>query len=105
TPALQDRTPQEHRRAMVFLAALLCVSLVFAYVIGRAFLGSLAYAVIIATVFHLLQTRFRKRVRNAHRAALLSTGVVFLLIVVLFTIVLDVAAIQAISIGKAIAER
>ncbi len=90
---------------MVFLAALLCVSLVFAYVIGRAFLGSLAYAVIIATVFHPLQTRFRKRVRNAHRAALLSTGVVFLLIVVPFTIVLDVAATQAISIGKAIAER
>jgi predicted PurR-regulated permease PerM len=99
------QTDQEHRRTIVFLAVLLAIALFLAYIIGKPFLRPLIYAAILATVFHPLHHRLMRRVGNSHRAALLSTVLLFLLIVVPFTIVLDVAAVQAAAIGKGIAER
>ena len=98
-------TQQERRRTIVFLTVLMGVALLLAYFIGKPFLRPLIYGAILATVFHPLHQRLLRRVGNSHRAALLSTGVLFLLIVVPFTIVLDIAAVQAAAIGKGIAER
>jgi predicted PurR-regulated permease PerM len=97
--------PQARRRTIAFLAVLLGIGLFFAYVIGKPFLRPLTYGAILATVFYPLHRWLLSRVGNSHRAALLSTGVVFLLIVVPFTVLLDVAAVQAAALGKGVAER
>jgi predicted PurR-regulated permease PerM len=97
--------PQARRRTIAFLAVLLGIGLFFAYVIGKPFLRPLTYGAILATVFYPLHQWLLSRVGNSHRAALLSTGVVFLLIVVPFTVLLDIAAVQAAAISKGVAER
>jgi len=65
-----ERTPQNRRKAILFLTVLLGITLLGAYVIGRPFLPMLAYSVILATVFYPLQRRLLRRIHSPHRAAL-----------------------------------
>lgn len=98
-------TLQEHRKAIAFLAVLLLVTLVFTVVIGFPFLRPLAYALILATVFHPLQVYLRKRIHRQGWAAFLSTAFIFFLIVVPIAFVLNVAAVQAANIAHGLIER
>lgn len=98
-------TPQDRRKAIVFLTALLAVALTLTLVIGFPFLRPLAYALIMATVFHPLYRYLLKRTKTPNRAALLSTAVIFLLIVLPVAFLLNIAAIQAAALAHGIAER
>jgi predicted PurR-regulated permease PerM len=101
----QNRIPQSRRTAIFFLTALLCIALSVAYVIGRPFLPMLAYSVILATVFHPLQQRLLRCVHNPGRAALISTSILFLLIVIPLILVFNMAARQAVGIAREIGTR
>ena len=96
---------QDRRAAIVFLFALLGVTLAFLLIIGWPFLRPLAYAFIMATVFHPIYQRLLKHMKSATRAALLSTAIVFLLIVLPLAFLLNVAAIQAGAIAHGISAR
>jgi predicted PurR-regulated permease PerM len=100
-----DRTPRNRRKAILFLTVLLGITLLVAYVIGRPFLPMLAYSVILATVFYPVQRRLLRRIHSPHRAALISTSLLCLLIVVPLMIVLNMAARQAVEIAKEIGAR
>jgi predicted PurR-regulated permease PerM len=102
---MQDRTPDERRRAIIFLTILLCISLVLVCIVGQRFLRPLAYAVILATVFDPLQQSLQARLRSPRRAALIATCLVFLLIVIPLIVVLDIAATEAGAVAKGIMER
>jgi predicted PurR-regulated permease PerM len=96
---------QDHRKAIIFLSVLLLVALVFAFVIGYPFITPLAYALILATVFHPLHRFLVKRTRKPNLSALIATAFIFLLIVVPVSLVLNIAAFQSISLAHNIAER
>jgi predicted PurR-regulated permease PerM len=102
---LRAYTPQDHRKAIIFLVVLLFVALIFAFIIGHPFLTPLAYALILATVFHPLYTVLLKRTHKPNLAALISTTIIFLLIVVPVAFLLNIAAIQTISLAHGIAEK
>jgi predicted PurR-regulated permease PerM len=101
----RDYTPEDHRKAIIFLAVLLCITLLLTFVIGFPFLRPLAYALIMATVFHPLYRYLLKRTHSANGAALLSTAIIFVLIVVPVAFLFNIAAIQATSIAHGVAER
>lgn len=101
----RSHTLQDHRKALAFLATLLGVTLIFAFVIGYPFLKPVAFALIMATVFHPLYVYLRKRTRKENLAALLSTAFIFLLIVVPVAFLLNIAAVQAASVAHGVAER
>jgi predicted PurR-regulated permease PerM len=98
-------TVRDHRKAIVFLSLLLGVTLVLTIFIGLPFLRAIAYAVIIATVFHPLYRYLLKRTKTPNRAALLSTLIIFLLIVLPVAFLLNIAAIQAAALAHGIAAR
>jgi predicted PurR-regulated permease PerM len=100
-----DHTPQNRRKAILFLTVLMSLTLVVALIICRPFLPMLAYAVILATVFYPVQRRLVGRVHRRGLAALISTGVLCVLIVVPLMVVLHLAANQALGIAKGIEAR
>ncbi len=102
---IHDHTPQNRRNAILFLRVLMGITIVGAYAIGRPFLSMLIYSVILATVFYPVQQRLLGRTRSPGRAALISTGLLCLLIVVPLMIVLHMAASQAMEIAKEIEAR
>jgi predicted PurR-regulated permease PerM len=66
----------------IFLLALAAVALYFCYIIARPFLSPIFLAVMIAIVFHPVHTRVRIRVRGRNAAALISTLLVLITLVV-----------------------
>ncbi len=65
-----------------FLIALTAIALYFCYLIARPFLSPVFLAVMIAIVFHPVHARIQARVRGQNKAALISTFLVLLLVVV-----------------------
>jgi predicted PurR-regulated permease PerM len=98
-------TARDHRKAIVFLSLLMAVTLVLTFFIGLPFLRAIAYAVIMATVFHPLYRYLLKKTRTPNRAALVSALIIFLLIVLPVAFLLNIAAIQAAAIAHSIAAR
>lgn len=76
--------PIERRQATttIFLLALAAAALYFCYVIARPFLSPIFLAVMIAIVLHPVHVRIRARVRGRNTAALISTFLVLLVVVV-----------------------
>ncbi len=101
----RSQTPQDRRKATLFLGGLLCVTLVLTLIIGYPFLRPLAYALILATVFHPLHAHLRRKTNHNSGAALLSTLIIFLLIIVPAGFVLNVAAIQAVALAHGLAQK
>ncbi len=95
----------QNRKAIIFFVVLLVIILIFTFVIGFPFLTPLAYALILGTVFHPVYTFLLKRTAKPNLAALISTLVIFLLIIVPVAFLLNIAAIQAISLAHNIAEK
>lgn len=100
-----DRTPQNRPKAIFFLTALLGFILVIAFVICRPFLPMLAYSIILATVFYPVQRRLLRRVGSRGIAALISTSILCVLIVVPLMVALHMAAGQAMEIARRIEAR
>ena len=65
-----------------FLLALTAVALYFCYVISKPFLSSIFLAVMIAIVFHPVHARVQARIRRRNAAALISTILVLLILVI-----------------------
>ena len=99
------QTQHARRTTIVFLSILLGVALVFVLVIGWPFVTPLAYALIMATVFYPSYQRLLKRTKSTGRAALYSTAIVFLLIVLPVAFLLNIAAVQASAVAHEIAVR
>ena len=99
------QTKQRRTTAIAFLFALLGVIIIFIAIIGWPFLQPLAYALIMATVFHPVYQRLLKHTKSTSRAAFLSTVIVFLLIIVPVALLLNVAAVEASAISHGIAAR
>jgi predicted PurR-regulated permease PerM len=76
--------PMERKQVTTtfFLMALTAIALYFCYLIARPFLSPVFLAVMIAIVFHPVHVRIQARVRGQNRAALISTFLVLLLVVV-----------------------
>jgi len=102
---LHPQAQHARRIAIIFLSVLLGVALLFMLFIGWPFLTPLSYALIMATVFYPLYQRLLKRTKSTARAALYSTAIVFLLIVLPVVFLLNVAAAQAIALTHEIAAR
>ena len=66
----------------LFLLALATLALYFCYVIARPFLTPVFLAVVIAIVFHPIQVRVQSRFRGRNAAALISTTLVLIVLVV-----------------------
>jgi len=66
----------------LFLLALATLALYFCYVIARPFLTPVFLAVVIAIVFHPIQVRVQSRFRGRNAAALISTTLVVIVLVV-----------------------
>jgi len=66
----------------IFLLALAALALYFCYIIARPFLSPIFLAVMIAIVFHPVHTRVRMRIRGRNAAALISTLLVLVILVV-----------------------
>ena len=99
-PHLQ--TKHARRTAVVFLSILLGVALLFLLMIGWPFLTPLAYALIMATVFYPIYQRLLKYTKSA---ALYSTAIVLLLIILPVAFLLNVAIAQAGALAHEIAAR
>src|SRR6185295_7458352 len=66
----------------IFLLALAAVALYFCYIIAKPFLSPIFLAVMIAIVFHPVHTRVRRRILGRNAAALISTLLVLIILVV-----------------------
>ena len=66
----------------VFLLALSAIALYFCYVIARPFLSPTFLAVMIAIVFHPVHARIQAHIHGRNAAALISTILVLLALVV-----------------------
>lgn len=71
-----------NRISLLFLLSLTAVTLCFGLVIMRPFLKPILFALALAMVFHPLHTWVRKRIRRENAAALLSTVLVFVTMIV-----------------------
>src|SRR5690554_1368674 len=72
---------QKKRSTLIFLVALTVVALIFCYIIARPFLMPIISAVVISIVFFPLHAQVCRAVRNPSLAALISTLLVFLVLV------------------------
>jgi predicted PurR-regulated permease PerM len=79
-----------------FLLALAAAALYFCYIIARPFLSPIFLAVMIAIVFHPVHARIRARIRSRNGAALIST-VLVLVVLVVPTVGLGVVVSQEIT--------
>ncbi|HET7871700.1 MAG TPA: AI-2E family transporter [Terriglobales bacterium] len=68
--------------ARVFLLVLTAVALCFSYLIFRPYLAPIAFAIIIAIVFHPLHRRIRQRLSGPNYSAFLSTAAALLVTIV-----------------------
>src|SRR6267142_49176 len=66
----------------LFLLVLAAIALYLCYLISRPFLSAIFLAVMLAIVFHPVHVRIQKRLRRPNVAALLSTILVLLVLVV-----------------------
>lgn len=96
---------QDRRKTIIFLSVLLLIALCLLFVIGYPFFTPIAYAIILATVCQPLHALVLKNTRKKNVAALISTMIIFLLIVVPVAFILNVAAVQAVSLAHGIAEK
>jgi len=64
---------RKRRATIIFLVALCAATLWLCYLIARPFLKPVFFALVLAIVFHPLDARLRKLIRNTNAAALLST--------------------------------
>ena len=64
-----------------FLMAMAAIALYFCYLIARPFLASIFLAVMIAIVFHPVQARINAHIRGRNVAALISTTLVLVVVV------------------------
>lgn len=67
---------------LIFLVTLALFALYFCYVIAKPFLQPIISALVLAIAFHPVHIRLHKRIRNANLAALVSTLLVILVIIV-----------------------
>jgi predicted PurR-regulated permease PerM len=65
-----------------FLLALAATAIYFCYVIARPFLSPIFWAIMIAIVFHPIHARIQERIRGRNSAALMSTILVLVVLVV-----------------------
>jgi len=83
---LMDAQPENARAkkwtTAIFLIALTGFALYLCYIIARPFLGSIAWALIIAIPFHPIHDRLGRIIRNRSGAALVSVLIVLLIIIV-----------------------
>jgi predicted PurR-regulated permease PerM len=96
-----DRTPQNRRKAILFLAVLLSCTLAVACIICLPFIPMLIYSAILATVFYPVQRRMMRR-HGRGLSALISTSLLCVLIIVPSMVALHLAAGQALEIAKKI---
>jgi predicted PurR-regulated permease PerM len=75
-------TERKPTASTLFLFALAAVSLYFCYLIVRPFLTPIFLAVMIAIVFHPIHVRLQARIRGRNAAALISTILVIVVLVV-----------------------
>lgn len=78
-PRFIERKPAA---STLFLLALAAVALYFCYLIARPFLTPVFLAVMIAIVFHPIHVRVQARIRGRNAAALISTILVLIVLVV-----------------------
>jgi predicted PurR-regulated permease PerM len=76
---LMERKPAA---ATLFLLALVALAFYFCYLIARPFLTPVFLAVMIAIVFHPIHLRVQARIRGRNAAALVSTILVLIVLVV-----------------------
>ena len=72
----------KNRASLLFLLALTAVALCFAFIIMKPFLKPIVFASALAIVFYPLNTQVRRVVRNPNGAALLSTFLVVLAMII-----------------------
>jgi predicted PurR-regulated permease PerM len=101
----RSHTPQDHRKAIIFLSVLLASTLIITCIIGAPFIKPLIFALIMATVFHPLYVYLKKRTGRDNVAAFLSTAIIFVLIVVPAAFLLNIAAIQAAAVAHGVAAK
>ena len=99
-----ENTPQNHRKATLFLAVLLTCTLGVACIICLPFISMLTYSAILATVFYPVQRRLMRR-HGRGLSALISTVILCVLIIVPSMIAFNLAAGQASDIAKKIEEK
>lgn len=77
-----DGMERKHATTTMFLLALAAIALYFSCVIARPFLSPVFLAVMMAIVFHPVHVRIEARIRRRNAAALISTILVLLVMVV-----------------------
>lgn len=77
-----ERATTKSRTTVVFLAVLTAIAIYFCFVLARAFLTSIAWALVIAVLFFPLHNRIHKSLRNRNAAALISIILVILMFMV-----------------------
>jgi predicted PurR-regulated permease PerM len=75
-------TEREQAASTYFLLALAAIALYFCYIIARPFLSPVFLAVMIAIVFHPVHVRIQARIRGRNAAALISTIVVLVVLII-----------------------
>ncbi|HXZ78641.1 MAG TPA: AI-2E family transporter [Terriglobales bacterium] len=95
----------KRKATIVFLLAMLTISLGFCYVLARPFLEPLAFAVVLAIACHPLFLRLQKHTKTTTQAALLATLLVFILFVVPLIFLLFAASGQAIGVAQSFGHR
>jgi predicted PurR-regulated permease PerM len=78
----QESDVEKKQATTVFLLVLAAVALYLCFLIARPFLSPFFLAVMIAVVFHPVQARVQRRIRNPNTAAMMSTILVLLVSVV-----------------------
>jgi predicted PurR-regulated permease PerM len=76
------RMERKQAATAFFLLALAVISLYFCYLIARPFLGAIFFAVMLAIVFHPVHVHIQARIRRPNAAALLSTILVLVILIV-----------------------
>jgi predicted PurR-regulated permease PerM len=89
----------------VFLLVLATVALYFSYVIARPFLAPIFLALMIAIVFHPIHRRIQRRIQGRNSAALISTILVLVAVVVPTLILGILVAREAHSLYLLLSER
>ena len=73
---------RKHATTTLFLLVLAAAALYFCYVIAKPFLSPIFLAIMIAIVFHPVHVRVRAHIRGSNKAALISTILVLIVLVV-----------------------
>lgn len=79
---IEDKSMVKRRVTIIFLSAMTAVALYFSFLLFRPFLKPLLSAVVIAVVFYPIHFQIQKWLRSPSFAALVSTIIVILLVIV-----------------------